>query len=75
MRKEILIAIIIGLVMGLFITYGYYHSQQTTEVNQITNIENGKPSDSSSTDQNTGKVNIFIRYYDCIVGYYFFIIC
>ncbi len=59
MRKEILIAIIIGLVMGLFITYGYYHSQQTTEVNQITNIENGKPSDSSSTDQNTGKLTLF----------------
>lgn len=59
MRKEILIAIIIGLVMGLFITYGYYHSQQTTEVNQITNIEGEKSSDSSLTNLNTGKLTLF----------------
>jgi hypothetical protein len=38
MRKEVIIAIIIGLVMGLFITYGFYHSQRIPDISQVATI-------------------------------------
>lgn len=38
MRKEVIIAIVIGLVMGLFITYGFYHSQRVPDSSQVSTI-------------------------------------
>lgn len=35
MKKEFVIAILVGLVMGLFITYGIYYSQKTDEQEQL----------------------------------------
>jgi len=58
MKKEVLIAIIIGLVMGLFITYGFYHSQRTTEVNQITNTQDTIP-ETTPPIQETGRLTLF----------------
>jgi len=58
MRKEIFIAILIGLVMGLFITYGFYHSQRTTDSNQVTNIIDDLVNDDSTPSEN-GKLTLF----------------
>lgn len=59
MRKEVLIAIIIGLVMGLFITYGFYHSQQVSEINQITNTQELNNVESDPSPLDTGKLSLF----------------
>ena len=58
MRKEIFVAILIGLIMGLFITYGFYHSQRTTEPNQVTNIVDDNVEVDSPSSEN-GKLTLF----------------
>jgi hypothetical protein len=40
MKKEIIIAILLGLSLGLFITYGLYRSRNASDSNQSNNIEN-----------------------------------
>jgi hypothetical protein len=40
MKKEILIAILLGLSLGLFITYGLYRSRNATNTEQSKTIEN-----------------------------------
>ena len=40
MKKEILIAILLGLSLGLFITYGLYRTRNAGSENQISNTEN-----------------------------------
>ena len=44
--------------MGLFITYGFYHSQKTTESNQVTNIIDETVGSDSATPVN-GKLTLF----------------
>ncbi len=39
MRKEVLLAILIGLVMGLFITYGVYQARQAGDQQAATDIQ------------------------------------
>jgi hypothetical protein len=60
MKKEILFAILIGLVMGLFITYGIYHSQRSSEVNQTTsNIEELNEVTPTTDPQKNGKLTLY----------------
>lgn len=60
MKKEILIAILVGLVMGVFITYGVYLSRQAGEETQTTatseELEVVEPS--PDPDKN-GKITIY----------------
>lgn len=58
MKKEVLIAIIIGLITGLFITYGFYHSQRANQQNLATSIVNIAP-DQPETKLENGKLTIF----------------
>ncbi|KUK79085.1 MAG: hypothetical protein XD95_0623 [Microgenomates bacterium 39_7] len=58
MRKEVIIAILIGLVMGLFITYGFYHSQKTIDPSQLTTIAEFDDQEPETTLKN-GKLTIF----------------
>ena len=57
MKKEVIIAILIGLVMGLFITYGYYHSKKTIEPNQTSTIATADDLNSVVAPEN-GKLSI-----------------
>ncbi len=57
MRKEVIIAILIGLVMGLFITYGFYHSQRTTDSSQVATIADLEETEPVVTAEN-GKLTI-----------------
>ncbi len=60
MKKEILFAILIGLVMGLFITYGVYHSQRSGEVNQTTsNIQELNEVAPTPDPQKNGKLTLY----------------
>jgi hypothetical protein len=60
MKKEILFAILIGVVMGLFITYGVYHSQRSGEVNQTTtNIEELNEVTPTTDPQKNGKLTLY----------------
>ncbi|HQM16075.1 MAG TPA: hypothetical protein PLM16_02615 [Candidatus Woesebacteria bacterium] len=56
MKKEVLIAIVIGLVMGLFITYGFYQSQKPTDLNQTTTIEDLQKNDSLDLLEESGQL-------------------
>ncbi len=40
MKKEIVVAILIGLVMGLFITYGVYYAQQSKNIDPEATVAN-----------------------------------
>jgi len=60
MKKEFLLAIIVGLVMGLFITYGIYYSQKSEEQTQITTtIEELEKNESSTESEVNGLVTIY----------------
>ena len=60
MKKEFLLAIIVGLVMGLFITYGIYYSQKSEEQTQITTtIEELEKNESSTEPEVNGLVTIY----------------
>lgn len=58
MRKEVIIAILIGLVMGLFITYGFYQSQKVADPNQISTIDELETAEPISPVEN-GKLTLF----------------
>ncbi len=61
MKKEFIIAILIGLTMGLFITYGYYYSQKTEEKTQtaatIDKLEQTEPKESQESN---GRTTVFL---------------
>lgn len=60
MKKEFLLAIIVGLVMGLFITYGVYYSQKSEEQTQIaTTIEELEKIESSADIEVNGLLTIY----------------
>ena len=58
MKKEFLLAIIVGLVMGLFITYGFYHSQKAADPSQVATITEFDDQELVTTLEN-GKLTIF----------------
>jgi hypothetical protein len=39
MKKEVVLAILIGLVLGLFITYGVYQARQNSDEQAVTDIQ------------------------------------
>lgn len=57
MRKEVIIAILIGLVMGLFIAYGFYHSRRTIDPSQVATIAELEEAEPVVTVEN-GKLTI-----------------
>jgi len=60
MRKEVFFAILVGLIMGLFITYGVYHSQKASENNQTTaNIEELEAIAPTPDPQKNGKITLY----------------
>ena len=58
MKKEVFIAIVIGLIMGLFVTYGFYHSQRASQQNLATSIVD-ITQDQPETALENGKLTIF----------------
>ncbi len=60
MRKEVLLAILIGLVMGLFITYGVYQARQANDQKTTTDIQEleQEPEPTTSVEK-TGKLAIY----------------
>lgn len=60
MKKEVILAIVIGLVMGLFITYGIYLSQRSKEQAQtITTTEELEVEEPTPGPEINGKLTIF----------------
>lgn len=61
MKKEFIIAILVGLVMGLFITYGIYYSQKTQEENQIVaTIQELEQITPEPIQENNGKIAVYL---------------
>lgn len=61
MKKEFVIAILVGLVMGLFITYGVYYSQKTQEESQIvTTIQELEQLDEEPSTELNGKIVVYL---------------
>lgn len=60
MRKEVFFAILVGLIMGLFITYGVYHAQKASENNQTTaTIEELEAVAPTPDPQKNGKITLY----------------
>jgi uncharacterized protein YgfB (UPF0149 family) len=69
MKKEFIIAILVGLVMGLFITYGIYYSQKTQEENQIaTTIQELEQITPSPAQENNGKIAVYLPNDESVVS-------
>jgi uncharacterized protein YgfB (UPF0149 family) len=61
MKKEFVIAILVGLVMGLFITYGIYYSQKTQQESQVaTTIQELEQVVPTLAQENNGKVAVYL---------------
>jgi hypothetical protein len=60
MRKEVLLAILIGLVMGLFITYGVYQARQANDQKAATDVQEleQEPEPTTSVEK-TGKLAVY----------------
>ncbi len=60
MKKEVILAILIGLVMGLFITFGFYYSQKSEEEDQTTTtIEELEVVKPTQDPEKVGKITIY----------------
>lgn len=60
MKKEFIFAILVGLVMGLFITYGIYYSQRSTEQEQVTTTMEQLEKTETEPDSNaSGQLTIY----------------
>lgn len=60
MRKEVILAILVGLVMGLFITYGVYQARQNQEETAAIDVAELEetPTPTKAADQ-SGKLTVY----------------
>ncbi len=60
MRKEVILAILIGLVMGLFITYGVYQARQSQEETAATDVAELEVTPApTKTEEHPGKLTVY----------------